>query len=416
MARSFREAEEASNAQGIPQATVNWALQNAAKNPTPENIAIAKDTYAAQQALNPAPNYAEIVSNYNTAVAQIATDMPQIKEDIASTIADVRSNVGDINTILTEIAGITGKPADLITPPSGGNIDALTQLQRDQAAAARKDAFKLLEDVFSQYGLQELVPSIRSLMTNNNIGPNEAALLLKTDPAYNAPYLKRFAGNTERVKKGLNALSEADYINLEDQYSTAMKAYGVSNLATRDEMASLIANDISQVELKRRLDLAVTQVKNADPNITKMLRQYYPGITDTDLTSYFLNPEKTLPDLQKKVTSAEIGAAALEQGAQYGIQGTRAEELATMGVTQETARTGFQKVATVLPESKKLSDIYGEANINYTQGTAEDEFLGGSASAARKRKQLAQLESASFSGQSGVERGTSLNKNLQGKF
>jgi hypothetical protein len=63
----------------------------------------------------------------------------------------------------------------------------------------------------------------------SGVGPNEAALLLKTDPAYNGPYLKRFAGNVARAKAGLNQLSEAEYIALENQYTDLMSAYGVKD-------------------------------------------------------------------------------------------------------------------------------------------------------------------------------------------
>jgi len=46
-----------------------------------------------------------------------------------------------------------------------------------------------------------------------------------------------------------------------------------------------------------------------------------------------------------------------------------------------------------------LGAIYGD---EYSQKTAEDELLGGSAEAARKRKKLSDQETGSFSGQSGV--------------
>jgi hypothetical protein len=69
----------------------------------------------------------------------------------------------------------------------------------------------------------------------------------------------------------------------------------------------------------------------------------------------------------------------------------------------------------MVPEGTKLSDIYNEAKIDYTQSTAEEEVFKGSASAERKRKQLKQLEEASFSGKSGVGQ-YGLNKSIQGSF
>ena len=158
-------------------------------------------------------------------------------------------------------------------------------------------------------------------------------------------------------------------------------------------------------------------MQNADPNILNTLKQFYPTISQADLVGYFLKPDQALVDLTQKVTASEIGAAALQQNL-TPLTTDRMLELQKLGVTQDTARTGFQNVATVLPEAKKLSSIYGEADIKYTQQTGEEEFLQGTASAARKRRQLAQLEKGSFSGDSGVDtaRGSSLARNMQGSF
>jgi hypothetical protein len=294
--------------------------------------------------------------------------------------------------------------------------DVANQLQNDANAAARKDAFALLADTFKQYGLESLADTIKGYMTQN-IGPEEAKVLLRQTDAYKA----RFAGNVARVKAGKNAVSEDTYLALENQYAEVLKAYGQDTLGSRAEYANLIGNDISSLELGDRLKLAVTRVQQADPGIKAQLKAFYPGITDTDLVKYFLKPEETLPALERKVTSSEIGAAAVAQG--LGATSTRAEELAAYGVDRQAAITGYQNVAKVLPESEKLSKIYGEAKIDYTQATAEEEFLKDNVAASRKRKQLAQLEQASFGGQSGLVSANyatgytgSLGKSIQGSF
>ena len=312
-------------------------------------------------------------------------------------------------------------PTTYFTPAP---TDPLADLAAQQAAAARVDAFKLLEDTFTSYGLADLVPSIRELMQGvtdpatgktMQVGPSEAALLLKTDKRYNAPYLARFAGNTARVNSGLNALSEAQYLSMEDSYANLFTQYGQNNFANKTEFASLIGGDVSPTELNSRLDLAVAQVQNADPNIKQTLQQFYPGISDSDLVSYFLKPEQTLPQLQQKVTSAEIGTAATEQGLKTSV-GT-AEDLAKYGVTQQQAQTGYAKIGEILPAATKLSNIYGEAQVGYDQATAESEVFKGLASAQRKRQQLTQLEEAAFSGRSGISQQVNpLGKGLQGSF
>jgi len=167
-------------------------------------------------------------------------------------------------------------------------------------------------------------------------------------------------------------------------------------------MADIIGNDISAVEFKDRIDTVVTRVNNSDPAIKNTLNAFY-NITDTDLVKYFLNPKENLPKLQEKVTSAEIGAAALGQGLVTDV--ARATALAQLGVTKERAQEGYQAISGVLPTTTKLGQIYDEEGINYTQGTAEEEVFKQLESAKRKRLKLAEKEIGSFSGTSGLSRG-----------
>jgi hypothetical protein len=364
------------------------AVENA-KNPTQAQINRLKDATTKLDATRaPATDVKSTIAAAEKTVA-----------DIGTTIGEIDTTINDINAIYGDIGRITGE-----------SIAPLSTVSPEKAISQETmDAFALLKDTFKNYGLESLVSKIEGYM-RDNIGPNQATVLLKQTEEYK----ERFAGNETRRKAGKNVLDEGTYIGLENRMRELLSAYGQDRYATQTEFADLIANDISPTELNTRLDLAVNQVKNADPNILSNLKQFYPSISDADLVSYFLKPEQALVDLQQKVTASEIGAAAQEQNLSP-LDTARMLELQRLGVTQESARSGFQKVATVLPTSEYLSDIYGEAKIDYTQRTAEEEFLQGNASAARKRRQLAQLEEASFSGSSGVDRG-SLDKSLQGKF
>jgi hypothetical protein len=262
------------------------------------------------------------------------------------------------------------------------------------------DAFALLKETFRLYDLEELFPAIDKLM-KDDVGPEQAALLLKTDPRYNAVYVQRFAGNEARRKAGLNVLSEAEYLTLEDSYSSTLKAYGLpaqlgsDRKSRQSQMANLIGSDISATEFKGRIQTVVDRVENADPSIKSAMTNFY-GIKDSDLVSYFLNPEQNLPKLQEKVTAAEIGAAASAQS--LATSKDAAEGLARFGITKEEARSGYATIGEVMPTASKLGQIYGD---QYTQETAEQEVFKGLASAKRKRQQLAEREVASFSGSSG---------------
>ena len=223
-------------------------------------------------------------------------------------------------------------------------------------------------------------------------------------------YKKRFAANAARIQKGLSALDEATYIELEDQYQNIMRNYGLpASYYTRGDMGrqegfeKFIANDVSAPELEDRIATAQKRVLNANPEVSTALKQFYPDITNSDILAYTLDPEKGLESIKRKITAAEIGGAAIAQGLQTGV--SRAEELAGYGVTKEQAQQGFQTVASVVPRAGVLADIYKTGPYGQTQAEQEVFGLAGAEEAAKQRRKLSELERASFSGSAGTAQG-----------
>ena len=281
--------------------------------------------------------------------------------------------------------------------------------------AKRQSAYDLLFEQFNQYGLGGLVAPLKGLIMQN-VSPSEFTIRLRDTDAYK----KRFAANAQRVAKGLSALSEAEYIGLEDQYQSIMRNYGLpASYYTRGEMGrqegfeKFIAGDVSASELEDRIALAQNRVINAAPEIAASLKTYYPDITNSDILAYTLDPEKGLADIKRKVTAAEIGGAATMAGLTTDVK--RAEELQRYGVTGETAREGFRTVAEVAPRGGQLAEFYKQTP--YTQTTAEQEVFGltGATEAAKQRKKLTSLEQAAFAGQAGVA-GGALARDRAGAF
>ena len=281
--------------------------------------------------------------------------------------------------------------------------------------AERQSAYDLLLQQFNQYGLGALVTPLKDLITSG-ASPSEFTIRLRESDAYK----KRFAANQDRINKGLTAISEAEYLGLEDQYQNIMRNYGLpAEYYTRGDMGiqegfnKFIANDVSAAELEDRVMTAQSRVMNANPEVLASLKAFYPDITNGDILAYTLNPTKALTDIKRKVTAAEIGGAATQAG--LGLTGTRAEELGAAGITKQQAQQGFQTVAEVAPRGGQLAAIYGESP--YTQQTAEQEVFGlaGSTEAAKQRKKLAGLERAAFSGQTGAAQGA-LGRERAGNF
>jgi hypothetical protein len=271
-----------------------------------------------------------------------------------------------------------------------------------KAQSERQSAYDLLYSQFKLYGLESLVEPLKGLITSG-ASPAEFTIKLRESDSYK----KRFSANAQRVAKGLKSLSEAEYIQLEDQYQDVMRRYGLPDTYyARGEMGiqegfnKFLEGDVSPVELEDRISTAQKRVLNANPEVTQALKQFYPDITNADILAYTLDPKNAIENIKRKVTTAEIGGAALQSGLQTGL--TRAEELRAAGVTKDTAQQGFGTIAGGLQRGSQLASIYGEDP--YNQATAETEVFGlaGAQDAAKQRKKLTGLEKATFSGQTGA--------------
>ena len=311
--------------------------------------------------------------------------------------------------------GPTGTPATTYTAPDGrmftdlNSYNAyLAQLKADEKRRTGQSAYTLLFEQFNQYGLGALVAPLEGLIVEG-LSPAEFTLRLRSTDAYK----KRFAANQSRTQRGLRALSEAEYIGLEDQYQNVMRNYGLpASYYTRGDMGrqegfeKFIGGDVSAAELEDRIITAQSRVLNAAPQVAQSLRQFYPEITGGDILAYALDPDKALNEIKRKVGAAEIGAGAAIAGLATGL--SRAEELQRYGVTGEQARAGYQTIGEFLPRASQLGDIYAKQGLGpFTQTTAEEEVFGttGAVEAGKKRRKLAQLEQAQFGGTSGAAQG-----------
>ena len=281
-------------------------------------------------------------------------------------------------------------------------LDKVTEAEKD---VERKSAFNILKMEFQQYGLGSLVDSISNLLTDGT-PPAEFALRLRGTQEYK----DRFKANEIRISKGLAALSPAEYVALEDQYQNVMRNYDLpESYYTKDATGrqvgfeALLASDVSARELEDRVVTAKDRVINANPEVSKALKQFYPGITNGDILAYALDPKNALKSIQSKITAAEIGGAAMQVG--LGTSLTRAEELQKYGVDKASAVEGYSAIGSGLQRGSQLASIYGESP--YTQATAESEVfkLTGQDEARKQRQKVTGLEKAAFGGQTGLTSG-----------
>jgi hypothetical protein len=259
----------------------------------------------------------------------------------------------------------------------------------------------VLRQLFIDNGLSELANTITESV-QKNLG-NDA--LVYEDLRKSQPYKDRFAGNFARLANGKNFLSERAYLEQENMYAEVMTPYGASALATRDNYAKFIANDVSVNELNDRFTLAyerVTKAVNADDKaLVDELKKMYPGVTDNELATSLLLGKEGSKFLNTKINVAEIKAAETESG----IQSTfGAERLAAEGLNRSQARIGLSRVAAAKGGLEQASQIFGESNAEGIQQELESENLLGIQS--KRTKRLASQQRGQYSGQSGIKTGS----------
>jgi hypothetical protein len=308
--------------------------------------------------------------------------------------------VGGATVVSTYSDPTTG---DVTAVLSNGTTKVLAKSGKQEAE--RKSAYDLLYQQFNDLGIGGLVPELKSFI-EEGISPAEFTLRLRQTDSYK----KRFAANAQRIGKGLRALSEAEYIGLEDQYQNVMRQYGMpDSYYTRGEMGrqegfeKFIAGDVSAAELEDRISTAQKRVINANPEVAQALKTFYPGISNGDILAYTLDPTKAIEDIKRKVSAAEIGGSAARFGLTTNV--SDAEYLRNYGVTKEQAEQGYSTIAGGLQRGSQLASMYGENP--YTQATAEQEVFNvpGAAEARKQRQKLTGLEKATFGGQSGLTSG-----------
>jgi hypothetical protein len=364
----------------------------------------AVDYFQNQQAIVDAAKAAEDAAEANRLQAIKDAEARRIAEEnlrksllAGPTIPSTVSSTGNIST--------TGAGTPTVTTPAAPTT--ITAANVDILAPERKSIMDILTARFAQFGLSSLVPKIKELAISGATENTITFALMETDE-----YKTRFKANEIRLAKNLKVLSPAEYITVEDSYRQVLRAYGLKQFDTDDYVSQFIANDVSPTELSNRVVTAVQRVQNADPAVSRTLRDYY-GVGQADLVAYVLDPEQQFQKIQRQVSAAEIGTAARVQGLEAGVN--VAEQLAAQGVTQAEAQKGYATIADILPSAKKLSDIYGTTLDGYDQSTAEQEVFNQLASAQRARKKLSEREVAAFSAKSGVS-GTSLGSSTRGQI
>jgi hypothetical protein len=401
MARSFREAEEASNAQGTTQAALNFALANAKKSPTPENIAIAKDTFAARQAtLATQPSSADIVKSVDTTISEL----PKAYKDINKTIGEIDTNIADVNAAGAEVNAVSKSIGSPIVYQQIGNVTT-----NEQKRTLALETFRNTLALF--FGKDEVqMPWVSALYgvtskyytTGSTI---DEAINLSVQDARNNPELKTFADRfkgiyslQDRLAKGeaINVPTVAEYFKSESDMGDVLRQAGMGDIATQEFLGGVLGLGKSVLEVTNLINDTFNSIDNAPAALKADLQTFLDlGVSRTDIAKALLTGAEGAKALNKKIEGISTLSAAKSQN--ITIDMATAADIAARGYDYNKSLAGFADVKR-LERGQMLGMMSG---IGFTQKDAIAAQFESNYAAQDKIAKIGEEEINRFSGRSG---------------
>lgn len=267
-------------------------------------------------------------------------------------------------------------------------------------------ASEIIKEALRQWGLTELYGDVDRLI-KEGLDENGINYRLQQTEAYK----RRFAANDQRIKAGLAALSPAEYLATESAYRQVMQSYGLPAgfWDSTDDFTSLLSRDVSPQEVNERVKVARDAFLGADEGYKQMWREFY-GLSDGAGIAAILDPDRAMPIVSRMATAAKAGSAAARNGlvADRG----RLESYVDQGYTADQLTDAFGQIGSVRDVDQSIAARFG---TSFTQAEAEASRIQGTASAARKQRELYAAEQALFEARPGADK-DSLSRRTSGSY
>lgn len=248
-----------------------------------------------------------------------------------------------INKIIKPAAVIKPKPA---APKAPAAQTPAPQTQTPQTTpppsgptenAVATSVSAVLSSILTPFGLGDLASfgqdQIATLFSQGVTDPtsisDELYTQLQTTPQWQAA----FPANVTRAANGLPQLSPTDYIATEDSMNSALAQAGIPTSLVPNAVTNAIAGDVSASEFSQRLNLGVSEVNNAPPEIAQAFSDIF-GVADSPaaLAAYYLGTGSDV--LEGQIATAQASGLGAMHG--VAITNNRAAQIGALGETMDT--------------------------------------------------------------------------------
>ena len=264
----------------------------------------------------------------------------------------------------------------------------------------QQSAFNIIRSSLDQYGLSGLETFIGQMVFEAGIGDfNQVLARLRVEPETTEAgriYQQRFSANRERLARGLTALSEGQYLAMEEALKTQLRVMGMPEgfYDSNDDVDQFIAADVSVAELGLRIEEGYRAVQDADPEVRNQMQRLY-GVGERELAAYFLDPDRALNIIQRQARAAVIASEA-RQAAGFDLGVSTAEELAREGITEQQARAGFGAITELGELFRTNIDEQALGEQAFGQEEQVGAIFGTSAAAQQRLRQRQRRRQAQF--------------------
>jgi hypothetical protein len=316
------------------------------------------------------------------------TPAPDTGNPAGKTLVSVVQNANGTRTLYyndgsSVIEGTPAAPTTTTTTPTG-----VTQSAKDIVNGYLREAGlgALSDETWKQW--------------NSGTSAEQIMDYVRTTP----DYAKRFPAMATLRTAG-RSISEAQYVAKEQADVDMMTSYGIpAEIATnRDLLGKLIANNVNQVDLQKRLIAGQESIMSLDKSVLDYASKTF-GLTPGDLTAFVLNPDLATPVIEQKARAIQIGGAAFQ--ASQKIAGEQALNLAAAGVTGAQAQQGFGNIA---QQQQLTQALPGDISGSVTNEELINAQFGMSPEALARTRRVAGTRAAEYqqggqfvSGQGGV--------------
>lgn len=250
------------------------------------------------------------------------------------------------------------------------------------------NAFTMLSALLEQWGLSSLLSDVQGMLTAGDSAEVVPIKLRQTEA-----YKTRFKGNADRIKNGLPALSEAEFLATEASLRTVVRRYvGAGEYDGQDNLQKWIAADLSPQELNDRLgmyqenwDMQPREVKDAWAS---------HGLTPRDALKALMDPNVNETTLKRQAQIYSLGGAGVKAfGDDRSLNTDRLGQLADAGVTKQDAEKGYRDIA---GRQEYEGFLARTAGMDLSLADQEDAALLGDQRAEQRRKKVLNTDTARF--------------------